>query len=229
MKAGNSKWPSHEGRLSQQAYVLTFTLPFLATLALTASMFTAPEQFAALGQFGIYGVALGWMALMALGDAQNIRRYHDLGNSGRLYRLCRPGIVVLPLLAFLLDFLIPAQLASAGDLDATLHLMGQAMAPTIDPVPMALLGLTVAGVAINVGYLSLMPGQPGPNAHGPSPRGEVALAGVSFAPDNADDLVNRALADYHARQQPAVAAPAAKRQVQPTPTAPAGSFGKKRR
>lgn len=229
MKAGSSQWPSREGRLSQPAYVLTFTLPFLATLALTASMFTAPEQFATLGQFGIYGVALGWLALMALGDAQNIRRYHDLGNSGRLYRLCRPGIVVLPLLAFALDFLIPAQLASGGDLDATLHLIGQAMAPTLDPVPMALLGLTVAGVAINVGYLSLMPGQPGSNAHGPSPRGEAAVVGVSMAPDNADDLVNRALADYHARQQPAVAPPAAKRLAQSAPAAPAGSFGKKRR
>lgn len=229
MKFGTSKWPSHAGRLSQQAYVLTFTLPFLATLALTASMFTAPEQFATLGSFGIYGVALGWLALMALGDAQNIRRYHDLGNSGRLYRLCRPGIVVLPLLAFALDFLIPAQLASGGDLDATLHLIGQAMSPTIDPVPMALLGLTVAGVAINVGYLSLMPGQQGSNAHGPSPRSEAAVAGVSMAPDNADDLVSRALADYHARQKPAVAAPAAKRPAHPAPVAPAGSFGKKRR
>ena len=229
MKVGTGKWPSHAGRLSQQAYVLTFTLPFLATLALTASMFTAPEQFAALGPFGVYGAALGWLTLMALGDAQNIRRYHDLGNSGRLYRLCRPGIVVLPLLAFALDFLIPAQLASANDLDATLHLIGQAMSPTIDPVPMALLGLTVAGVAINVGYLSLMPGQPGPNAYGPSPRGEAAVVGVAMTADNADDLVNRALADYHARQQPAVAAPAAKRLSQSAPAAPAGSFGKKRR
>ena len=229
MKVGTRKWPSHEGRLCQQAYALTFTLPFLATLALTASMFTAPEQFATLGQFGIYGVALGWLLLMALGDAQNIRRYHDLGNSGRLYRLCRPGIVVLPLLAFALDFLVPAQLASAGDLDATLHLIGQAMAPTIDPVPMALLGLTVASVAINVGYLSLMPGQPGPNEHGPSPRGDVAITGVSVIADNADDVVNRALADYHAQQQPAVAVPAAKRPAPSAPAAPAGSFGKKRR
>lgn len=218
-----------EGRLSQQAYVLMFTLPFGATLALTASMFTNPKLFAALGVVGIYGVAFGWLLLMALGDALNIKRYHDLGHSGRLYRLCRPGVVVLPLLAFVLDFFIPAQMASVGDIEATMHLINEAVAPTLDPVPFALLAITVGGVAMNVLYLSLMPGQRGPNDYGPSPTGAVAVpgapAGASGASDE-NDPVKRALADYQARQAAAVrSAPVSNTKG----TAPAGTFGKKRR
>ena len=214
--------------LSQQAYILCFTLPFMATLALTASMFIAPDMFATLGQFGIYGAALGWLLLMALGDALNIRRYHDLGHSGRLYRLCRPGIVVLPLLAFALDFLIPAQLACAGDSEALMHLIGESFTPTLDPVPMALLAVTVAGVALNVGYLSLMPSQPGANAYGPGQDASIGMP-VSTAPRAAaapgDDPVKRALAEYQARQVQQQAAPARPAH----PTAPTGAFGKKRR
>lgn len=196
---------STEGRLSQQAYILCFTLPFLVTLALTAMMFISPPWFAQLGIVGVYGAGLGWLLLMALGDALNIKRYHDLGHSGRLYRLCRPGIVVLPLLAFALDFFIPAQMASAGDMDATMHMINQAMAPTLEPVPFTLLALTVAGVAINVGYLSFMPGQAGPNEHGPDPRGGaghvpgVVASGRGDA-ETGDDPVKRALAEYHKQQ-----------------------------
>lgn len=211
---------STEGRLSQQAYILCFTLPFMATLALSVAMFLAPEAFAMLGPFGRYGVALGWLLLMALGDSLNIRRYHDLGHSGRLYRLCRPGIVVLPLLAFALDFLIPAQMASLGDLEMQLHMVSEAISPTMHPVAVALLGLTAAGVAINVGYLSLMPGQAGPNAHGPGP-GAAAVPGGAAPVAAGDDPVKRTLAEYQARQAQA-AKPAA------TPAGPA-SFGKKRR
>lgn len=219
---------STEGRLSQQAYVLFFTLPFMMTLALTASMFVAPDMFARLGEVGIYGAALGWLLLMALGDALNIKRYHDLGHSGRLYRLCRPGIVVLPLLAFVLDFFIPAQMASLGDMEATMHLVGQAMAPTLDPAPFALLALTVVGVTINVVYLSLMPGQAGPNDHGPDPRGGVSVPGATAAPAKRDaaagedDPVKRALAAY---QRERAATPQAARTMGP---ATPGAFGKKR-
>jgi uncharacterized membrane protein YhaH (DUF805 family) len=224
------------GRLGQQGYVLMFTLPFLLTLALSASMFSNPALFAALGPVGIYGAAAGWLLLMGVGDALNIRRYHDLGHSGRLYRLCRPGVVV-PLLAFALDFLIPAQMASAGDMEATLHLISESLAPTIDPAPLALLVLTVAGVAVNVVYLSLTPGQRGPNEYGPDPRGDVG------APDNGawaskaaqgEDPVQRALREYQQRAPEGAAAP---RSATPRAAAnpPAGfkpvvgaTFGKKR-
>jgi uncharacterized membrane protein YhaH (DUF805 family) len=233
----NNHRMSTEGRLSQQAYVLCFTLPFLATLALTAAMFVSPNLFAALGPFGIYGAALGWLLLLALGDALNIKRYHDLGHSGRLYRLCRPGIVVLPLLAFALDFFIPAQMASVGDMEATMHLISEAISPTMHPVTIALLGLTIAGVTMNVGYLSLMPGQPGANEHGPSPTGGAVLFGgngpggkAPAAPATAgDDPVNRALADYNARQAaPSKPAANGSRPAAAQP-AEASSFGKKRR
>lgn len=227
---------STEGRLSQRAYVLMFTLPFVATLALSAAMFTSPNLFAALGQFGTYGVVLGWLLLLALGDALNIKRYHDLGHSGRLYRLCRPGVVVLPLLAFALDFFIPAQMASLGDVEMQMHMINEAMSPTMHPVAISLLGLTVAGVAANVAYLSLMPGQPGANAHGPSPGGGSFIPGAGAAggampavPD--DDPVKRALADYQARQA-AAAKPAGGRSgaAASTGARPTGgaTFGKKR-
>lgn len=234
----NNHRMSTEGRLSQRAYVLCFTLPFLATLALSAAMFTSPNLFAALGPFGVHGVALGWLLLMALGDALNIKRYHDLGHSGRLYRLCRPGIVVLPLLAFALDFFIPAQMASLGDAEMQVHMISEALSPTMHPVAIALLGLTVAGVAINVGYLSLMPGQPGANEHGPSPAGGANLFS-GLAPESkvaagqatsGDDPVKRALADYQARQAQA-AKPASASSGRPaiSQTQGAASFGKKRR
>ena len=226
MKDVLDRWVAREGRLSQLGYVLTFTLPFLATLGLTVAMFTAPNMFGALGPVGIYGLAFGWLLLMAVGDALNIKRYHDLGHSGRLYRLCRPGVVVLPLLAFVMDFFIPAQLASAGDMEATLYLIGESLAPTIDPVPLALLVITVAGVAVNVGYLSLMPGQDGPNEYGPSPLGGAASPGIvpgARGQSSESDPVKRALADYQARQQAAARLPVASARP-----AAGGTFGKKR-
>lgn len=218
---------STEGRLSQQAYVLSFTLPFIVTLALTASMLMAPELFATFGQVGIIGAALGWLLLMVLGDALNIRRYHDLGYSGRLYRLARPGIVVLPLLAFALDFLIPAQMASFGDTQMQLLMISEALSPSMHPVTLTLLGLTVAGVTGNVLFLSLMPGQPGSNEHGPNPNSGAGSLPGAKAPAagqavTGDDPVKRALADYHTQ----LAASAARQS--PTATAPA-AFGKKRR
>lgn len=226
---------SPEGRLSQQGYLFGFVTPFVGLSALSWVSFMG-----ALGDISgllLQMTALGWTVLLGLGDAMNIRRYHDLGHSGRLYRLCRPGLVGLPLLAFVLQFLIPAQMASTGDLAALSYMIGQDFKPSIAPVPMALLGLTFAGAALNVLYLSLKPGQAGPNDHGPDPRGGVAsVPGVTGAADfkardGEDDPVKRALAAYQREQakptqagaQPArMAAPAAGRQ------AGAASFGRKR-
>lgn len=227
---------SHEGRLSRQGYILGFAVPFLGVTALSSASFTGMIGEAA--SIVLQACALGWTVLLAFGDAMNIRRYHDIGNSGRLYRLCRPGIVILPLLAFAIQFLIPAQMASVGDLSALAFLMNQEMSPSMGLAPTVLLGITFAGVAINLIYLSLTPGQPGPNPYGPDPNnGVAAVPGAVVTPkrnevDGDDDPVKRALAAYKREQ----AAPqqahvqAARPAAAPRVAGPAGpgSFGKKR-
>jgi uncharacterized membrane protein YhaH (DUF805 family) len=224
MKSVLDNWISRDGRLSQRGYVLAFMLPFTATAAVTWASLAgkAGELSAPLLQM----CSVAWVLLLAVGDALNIRRYHDLGHSGRLYRLCRPGLVVLPLLAFILHFFIPTQMASAGDLGALAYLIGLQFDPSIGPVPLALLVLTFAGVGLNVAYLSLMPGQTGPNAHGPDPRDAAALpdpgamSGTADAGD--DDPVKRALAEYQSGLAKSKTAPVA------SPARPAVSFGKRR-
>ena len=224
------KLKAPEGRLSQQDYIVSFALPFIAvTIASSASL---TGMIGEAGSLVMQACALGCTVLLAFGDAMNIRRYHDLGHSGRLYRLCRPGIVLLPLIAFALQFLIPAQMASAGDLSALAFLMNQEVAPSMGLAPSVLLGITFAGVTLNLAYLSLMPGQAGPNAYGPDPNnGIAAMPGVvptprsDVAPDN--DPVKRALAEYE-KQRAAQAQQAARA---PTPVGRAaapGAFGKKR-
>lgn len=202
MKTGLDNLISRDGRLSQRGYVLAFVLPFTATCALTWASFSGKAGELSSPLLQVSSVA--WVALLAIGDALNIRRYHDLGHSGRVYRLCRPGLVVLPVLAFVLHFFIPAQMASAGDMGALAYLIEQEFAPSIGPVPLALLLLTFAGVVLNLAYLTLMPGQAGPNAHGPDPRGGAAMPGLTAAPASTgasddDDPVKRALADYQQR------------------------------
>jgi uncharacterized membrane protein YhaH (DUF805 family) len=221
---------SPEGRLSQQGYIVGFAAPFIAVSVVSSASFTG--MIGPAGSMVLQVCALGCTLLLAFGDAMNIRRYHDLGHSGRLYRLCRPGIVLLPLIAFALQFLIPAQMASAGDLGALAYLMNQEVAPSMGLAPSVLLGITFTGVAINLIYLSLMPGQSGPNAYGPDPNNGIgAMPGIDaparrdVAPE--DDPVKRALADYEARrvaqsQQAARAATPAGRAAAP------GAFGKKR-
>lgn len=225
------KLKAPEGRLSQQGYIVSFALPFIAVILASSASFTGMMGEA--GSLVMQVCALGCTVLLAFGDAMNIRRYHDLGYSGRLYRLCRPGIVILPVLAFVLQFLVPAQMATAGDLGVLASLMNQEVAPSMGLAPSALLAITFAGVTLNLAYLSLMPGQAGPNAYGPDPNngiaampGVIPATGSDAAPDN--DPVKRALAEYQARQ-----AAAAKPAVAQTPGAvrPSGSvatFGKKR-
>ncbi len=191
------------GRMSQTTYILSFVVPFVAVIGLTwLVLFGAPGL---LGTPGFYVVALGWAVLMTTGDACNIRRWNDLGNSGALYRLLRPGLVLLSLLAFALQFLIPAHLAAAGDMQALSFMIGMEFGGvSLQPVPLALLAITFLAVTGNVVYLSLMPGQQGPNAYGSDPHGDL-LPGAATSPakpgDSEDDPVKRALADYHARQR----------------------------
>ncbi len=214
------------GRMSQTTYILSFVVPFAAVIGLTwLVLFGAPGL---LGTPGYYVVALGWTILMATGDACNIRRWNDLGSSAALYRLLRPGLVLLPLLAFALQFLIPAHLAMAGDMSSLAFMIGMEFGGvSLQPVPLALLVITLLAVTGNVVYLAIMPGQHGPNAYGPDPHGDPLVsvsATTSSAPrDGEDDPVKRALADYHARQR-TPAQPVA------SSARPAGgaTFGKKR-
>jgi uncharacterized membrane protein YhaH (DUF805 family) len=224
------KLKSSEGRLSQQGYIIGFAAPFIAVTLATSASFTG--MVGAAGSIVLRVCVLGCTVLLAFGDAMNIRRYHDLGHSGRLYRLCRPCIVILPVLAFILQFLIPAQMASAGDLGALAFLMNQEAAPSMGLAPGTLLAITFTGVAINLIYLSLMPGQAGPNLYGPDPNNGIgAMPGVIPATRSAEasenDPVRRALEEYETRQ----VAQSQKTARAPTPTGGAaarGAFGKKR-
>jgi uncharacterized membrane protein YhaH (DUF805 family) len=219
---------STEGRLSRQGYLLGFIAPVLVMAALTAAMIVGWLDFLPVGVINL--MALGWVILLfVMGDAMNIRRYHDIGNSGRLYRLGRPMVIGMPILAFVIDFFIPAQMASMGDRTATLHMISEMISPTMSPITIALLVIPAAAVMFNFFYLIAMPGQPGPNEFGPPPgltdTPGVAKAWAENMPSAGDDPVKRALADYQARQ--AKAAQAA-RPMSGQPAAAAG-FGKKRR
>ncbi len=217
-------WTSGEGRLSQKGYALYFLAPGAALIGATWLAFAfAPGLF---GSSGAIVLIAPWMLFLAITDGQNIRRYHDIGNSGRLYRLLRPLVVVLPLLALFLNFVLPAHMAMAGDMQALVYMMGQDMNGfSFGPIPMALFGLTLAGMIYNVGYLAAMPGMQGPNDYGPDPRSGANLPGIMKpAATEADDRVERALAQYQAQQnKPATP------MIKPMRNGPAGaSFGRKR-
>lgn len=214
------------GRMSRTPYILGFVAPFVLVVGMSWLMFFGAPGL--LGTPGHYAIALGWAVLLTTGDAHNIRRWNDLGSSAALYRLLRPGLVLLPLLAFALQFLIPAHLAMAGDMEALAFMIGMEFGGvTLQPAPLALLAITLVAVTGNVLYLSLMPGQSGPNAYGHDPHGDPILpvgghaAGKSGKAE--DDPVKRALADHQARQ--AAAARPATSSLRSTGGA---TFGKKR-
>jgi uncharacterized membrane protein YhaH (DUF805 family) len=222
------KLMSTDGRFSRRAYVLFFVVPGAILLALTIAAFTVAPQI--LSSQISPAIALGWLVYLSTMDAQNIRRYHDLGNSGAVYRLLRPFLVILPLVAFAFQFLIPAQMASAGDMGALAFLMQQEVAFHMSPLPLAVMGLWGFGLVANILYLSAMPGQRGPNAYGPDPDNGGGLGGMSSigdatapAPSLGGDPVERALAEYRQSQ----AKPAA-RPVPASPAKAASTFGKKR-
>ena len=217
-------WTSGEGRLSQQGYALYFLTPGVALIVVTWLVLAFAPSL--LGSSGSIMLIAPWMLFLAITDGQNIRRYHDIGHSGRLYRLLRPLVVVLPLLALFLNFVLPAHMAMAGDLQALVYMMGQDMNGfSLGPIAMGLFGITLAGMVYNVGYLTAMPGMAGPNDYGPDPRSGVKLPGLAkLAATDADDPVKRALAQYQAQQQKPAAT-----MVTPMRNGPAGaSFGRKR-
>ncbi len=226
-----NKLVSSEGRLSRSGYLKFFVAPLAALVAVTGVPFMmAPEMVS--GPASIV-FSLGWVVFASVADALNIRRWHDLGLSGAIYRLGRPFVMLLPLGAFALQFLVPATMAGSGDMGALAFLIGQDLGGwTWQPVPLAMIGITLVGVMGNVAYLSIMPGQKGPNVHGPDPeRGASVFApGETFVQAEGDDPVKRALAEYQARQaKAALPVKAGAAMVTPMRPAPAGGgFGKRR-
>lgn len=226
---------SRERRLDRQKYILVFVLPLVTLVA--ASWLTWTNWYSTPSEVLPF-LILAWLALFCVGDGLNVRRYHDLGNSGRLYLLLRPGVVLLPITAFGLEYILPAQAAMVGDTQALMMVIGRELggAP-VSLAPPILLGLTAAGVIGNVLYLSLMPGQAGPNAYGPDPRSGAGVPGAGAAPIAAsgDDPVERALREYQQRALEGVGGIAPRTTASRAPASPAlgnrpsgATFGKKR-
>ncbi len=208
-------------------YLKTFVAPFALLLGLTALVFTLPTKMT--GALPSSAVILPWVAFLATADAQNIKRWHDLGDPGRLYTLLRPGVVLLPVAALALQFIFPALAASFGDMDSLMFMVGQDLGGVkFGAIPLALFSVTALGVLGNVTWLSITPGQSGPNDHGPDPLGVSGMPGFGGAKPAAagdDDPVKRALADYQARQAQQARPAAMVTQVR---AAPGGTFGRKR-
>ncbi len=224
---------SKEGRLSRKGYIWLFAAPLAAVVALTGlALAVAPGLVGGPSAIILVGP---WMFLFATADAQNIKRYHDLGNSARIYRLMRPIVMLAPVLALFVQFVLPAHLAMAGDMSSLVQMIGFDMNPTLGTMPTAVILLVIAAILCNTAYLACLPGQRGPNAHGPDPLSGVRLPGSpaqgAAAADPDNDPVKRALADYQARQQ-AVQRPQARAvsgQGRPAAASSgAASFGRKR-
>jgi uncharacterized membrane protein YhaH (DUF805 family) len=217
---------SKDGRIGRGGYVLGFAVPLGVLLALSWAGFSGAMGEASSQVVTI--VAVGWTILLGIGDAMNVRRYHDIGNSGRLYLLLRPLVVLLPVLAFGLQFVLPATLASTGDIGALTYMMGQDMNFRMAPAPMAVLVVWAAGIVLNVGFLSVMPGDAGPNEYGGGQGGGPAPVNA----ESGGDPVARAMAEYQASlagPKPAAARPAAApAMVTRVAARPGGTFGKKR-
>lgn len=222
-----NKFVSSDGRLSRKGYVQFFVLPLAGLIVFTwLSWVALPDFFG--GMPAVLFIA-PWLAFFFTADAQNIKRWHDLGNSGALYRMARPFLFILPLIAVIFQFMLPNFFAMSGDVGALMFLIGQqAGGFSFGPVPMALFAITLAGAAFNIVYLTVMPGKSGPNEYGPNPASAGFVPGVATTaaakPGN-DDPVQRALAAYQAEQQKRVA-PAAL--PQRPGQAAAASFGRKR-
>lgn len=222
-----NKFISSDGRISRGTYVKTFVAPFAVLLGLTALAFTLPIKIA--GALPSSIVILPWTVFLATADAQNIKRWHDLGDPGRLYKLMRPGVVLLPVLALALQFIFPALAASFGDMDSLMFMVGQDLGGVkFGAIPLVLFAVTALGVIGNIAWLSITPGQSGPNDHGPDPlavSGMPGFGGARPAAADEDDPVKRALAGYQARQAQQARPAAMVTQVR---AAPGGTFGRKR-
>jgi uncharacterized membrane protein YhaH (DUF805 family) len=217
-------WVSSEGRLSQKGYALLFVAPLAGLIGITWLVLMA-----GLGAINDAIPAalfvLPWMAFLATADAQNIKRWRDLGNSAGPYKLLRPLVIILPLLGVGVEYVLPGLMASAGDMGALSYVIGREFGgPSFGPLPLAMFGLTLAAAIGNIAYLAAIPGQRGPNSFGPDPLSGANLPGI--APPKTgevDDPVQKALAEYQARSATSA------RMVTQVRSTPGGGFGKKRR
>lgn len=219
---------SKEGRISRNGYIQAFVIPLAVMVGVTwLALLAFPAVFG--GVSSLLFVA-PWMMLFATADAQNIKRYHDLGNSARIYRLMRPIVMAAPVVALIVQFVLPAHMAMMGDAPSLIQMIGFDMNPGLGTMPTVVIFLTIAAILSNTAYLACMPGQKGPNGHGPDPLSGVTLPGVKAAASGDSDPVKRALAEYQAR----VAQPGKPKRtdatVQPVNAARsgAGAFGRKR-
>jgi uncharacterized membrane protein YhaH (DUF805 family) len=210
-----------EGRLSRKGYALYFLAPLAALIFFTWMTWVAAPDIFKGAPAGLF--VLPWMAFLATADAQNIKRWRDLGNSGAIYKLARPLVILLPLLALFVEFVLPSLMAGAGDTNALSHVIAREFGGfSFGPLSLAMFGVTIAAVIGNIAYLAAMPGQRGPNSFGPDPSSGAKTPGFTTAESDADDIIKRALIEYQARS---AKPPPMVTQVRP---APGGSFGKKR-
>lgn len=219
---------SKKGRISRNGYIQAFVIPLAVMVGVTwLALLAFPAVFG--GVSSLLFIA-PWMMLFATADAQNIKRYHDLGNSARIYRLMRPIVMAAPVVALIVQFVLPAHMAMMGDAPSLIQMIGFDMNPGLGTMPTVVIFLTIAAILSNTAYLACMPGQKGPNGHGPDPLSGVTLPGVKAAASGDSDPVKRALAEYQAR----VAQPGKPKRtdatVQPVNAARsgAGAFGRKR-
>lgn len=216
---------SSEGRLSRKGYIQFFLAPLAALSFLTwLTWIAAPDWF---GGMPAMLFALPWVIFFASADALNIKRWHDLGVSGALYRLARPFLVLLPVGAMALQFILPSFMAMSGDYSALAFLIDQDLGGwSFGPMPTTMLGITIVGTVANIAWLSAMPGQRSPNTFGPDPLTDAQSVPGMGGASQTDEAHDRALVDYKARQAQQVRhAVAMVTQARP---ALGGTFGRKR-
>ena len=139
-----NRFVSSEGRLSRKGYIQFFLAPLAALSFLTwLTWVAAPDWF---GGMPAMLFALPWVIFFASADALNIKRWHDLGVSGALYRLARPFLVLLPVGAMALQFILPSFMAMSGDYSALAFLIDQDLGGwSFGPMPTTMFGITIVG------------------------------------------------------------------------------------
>lgn len=145
---------SFEGRLDRERwlgaaglFVAVVVATYAATWLLASQGAISPRASEAARTFVQIALLAPWFAL-------DFKRFHDLGRSGRWAMIC-PGLIILSRV-----WAWPAVAARAG----AAH----------EPVATALAWAQLA-VALWLAYaLACRPGEDGPNAYGPDPRGRHA-------------------------------------------------------
>lgn len=145
---------SFEGRLDRERWLGAAGLLVAIVVATYAATWLASSQGALSFRASEAVRTFVQIALLAPWFALDWKRFHDLGRSGRWAMVC-PSLIVLSRV-----WAWPGVAAFAGSAHA--------------PVGTAIAWAQLA-VALWLAYaLALRPGEEGPNAHGPDPRGRGA-------------------------------------------------------